>query len=331
MAADDKHPQRSVVKELTLPDLARRFSDDGAMLTVVNSLSQRNRFIEDMRYKEAMTETQEYFGFETSLPTGQWLSPGQGVISERSDQDTMVEDIGSLRALSRLNYDVVRLSAGSLDAIRTQEDMRFIKGLSHTITQTVLYGNMAVNPKQFTGLAPRYNSKAWKTTFSGGGSGSDLMSVWIVNWNIDDGAYIFYPKGSQNLGINIIPLPMSHATDTENGGEYIAYRTFFNIEWGMAIKRRDNVVRYGDIETSGSTNTWDYRTMIRALNQLWEPTGAVIYGNREGLTQMDLIAVDKANVEYRSSEVYGHVTKNFQGHEAKLVEQLLEAESALAA
>ena len=280
--------------------------------------------------KEAEFTSEEVFAYETALPTGQWSSYGEGILPERSDQDMVSEGMGSLDALCRTNYKMMRNSADP-EAVRTQEDMRFIKGMSHTIIGCVLYGNASINPKQFTGLTPRYNSKAKNTVLSEGGSGSDLLSIWIVNWNTSDGAYIFYPKGRNDLGIGITNLGIGHATDTNNGGEYASYRTFFDIEWGLAVKREDQCCRYGDIESSGSTNTFDHKKMIEALNLLWEPQGSVIYGNRNALTQIDLLSVDKTNVRYYEENVYGRPTHFFQSHPIKLVEQLLTTESALAA
>ena len=329
MASGDIHPSRVAWRELTFPDLARR-TNNGQLIAVVNSLSQKNRILEDIQAKEATNWTTEVFGYETALPKGQFSSYGQGIQPERSDQDLVSEETGSLDSLSRVNWKMIR-DAANPDEIRTQEDMRFIKGMSHTMVGTLLYGNEAVNPKQWTGLTPRYNSKAQETVYTAGGSGNDLMSLWVINWNLDDGAYVFYPQGRSDMGITMFNLGAGHATDTTNGGEFVTYRTFFDIEWGLAIKREDNVARYGDIEQSASGMTFDHKILIELLNDIWEPEGLVIYGNRKMLTQIDLVAVDRPNVEYRSHEVFGKPTKHFQGYPLKLVEQLLRTESALAA
>ena len=339
------NPTPAAWKTLTLPDLALRF-DNGMLRAVVNLLSQKNRILEDIIFKASSETTQETFAIETKLPEGQYTAIGEGIQEERSDQDLVAENMGSLDSLNKIPWKLLRYSANP-NALRTQEDMRFVKGMSHTLVGTLLYGNEAINRKAFTGLTPRYNSKAIDTVYSGGGTGNSLGSIWAVNWNLEDGAYCIYPQGRNDAGITMINMGRDTAIDFDNGGEYIVYRTFFNVEWGLVIKREDQIGRYGDLAfdltgsnqprlgpASGFTgvgNLFDYRMLIEMLDALWESEGVSLYANRKMRTQINLAAVDNHNVEYRTEEVYGKPTKVFQDAPIKLLEQLLMTESAMAA
>ena len=267
MAAGDLHPIRHRHQELSLVDIARRF-EDGRLLPVVNALSQINECVEDFLLVEAKYPTGDQFSYETALQEGQWTAYGVGTHAERSDQDDKFETIGSLTGLSRLNFRTARAS-GDVMAVRNQEDMRYIKGMSHTIIGTVFYGNEIVNPVQFTGLAARYSDLDNPMVFGEGNTGADNSSIWLCQWDPEDGLCLLYPKGRADKGISIYNLGEGVATDYRNGGEYMVYRTFFEFEWGMAIKREDMIARVVNVKTDGSANGFDFDTLIDARTQLW--------------------------------------------------------------
>ena len=327
MAAADQHPIRRWHQELSLIDIARRF-EDGRLLPVVNALSQINECVEDFLLVEAKYPTGDTYQYETALAEGQWAAYGVGTHAERSDQDENYESIGSLTGLSRLNFRTARAS-GDVSALRNQEDMRYIKGMSHTIIGTVFYGHEAVNPAQFTGLTPRYNDLDIETVFGQGGSGNTNSSLWLVNWDPTDGVCLMYPKGRADKGISIYNMGEGVATDYKNGGEYMVYRTFFEFEWGMMVKREDMVARISNIATSGNSNTFDFNTVIDALVALYQKRNHVMYCNRKLLGQIEKYVFAEDNVWRTDTNAFGQEVRSMRGHTLKLVEQLLGTESAV--
>ena len=332
MAATDKHPLRQFHQELTLQDIARRF-EDGRLLPVVNALSQINECVEDFLLMEAKYPTGDIFAYETALPEGQWAGYGEGTHAEKSDQDENFESIGSITGLSRLNFRTARAS-GDVDALRNQEDMRYVKGMSQTLIGTLFYGHEAVNPSQFTGLTPRFNSRAQETVFSESASvitSTDNSSLWLVNWDPDDGVCLMYPRGRADKGISIYNMDIETATDYRNGGEYMVYRTFFDFEWGLMVKREDMVCRVGDILTSGGVRPFNPETVIDALVAIWQKRNVKMYANRKLIGQIEKEAYTHDNVWHTSTDPFGVETRTFRNTPVKMVEQLLGTETGMAA
>ena len=312
-------------------DIARRY-EDGRLLPVVNALSQINECVEDFLLVEAKYPTGDTYSYETALPEGQWAGYGVGTHAERSDQDENYESIGSLTGLSRLNFRSAR-SSGDVSALRNQEDMRYLKGMSHTIIGTVFYGHEAVNPAQFTGLTPRYNDLSIPTVYSEGGTNNNVnSSLWLVNWDPMDGVCLMYPKGRADKGISIYNMGEGVATDYKNGGEYMVYRTFFEFEWGMMVKREDMVARIANITTAGgglAMGGFDFNTVIDALVDLYQKRNHVMYCNRRLLAQIEKYVFAEDNVWRTDTNAFGQEVRSMRGHTLKLVEQLLGTEATV--
>jgi hypothetical protein len=70
--------------------------------------------------------------------------------------------------------------------------------------------------------------------------------------------------------------------------------------------------------------------IIEALNLMpRRGRGAVIYVNRDMMTMFDILAKDKSNVAYNSSEVFGKEVVTFRGHPIRLVEAITSAEDVI--
>ena len=314
---------------LTLGDLGSRLTNN-ALAPIIELLTQKNRVLEDVRFIPSTNKLTDEFTVRNKLPRGTWVSIGQGVGQGKSGTGKVVEAMGKLSVFSTPRADIVRLS-GNPQQFRSQEDMAFIDGMSQQCVGTLIYGSQAAEPSQFDGLASRLNTTSSFNVFSGGGSGSDLTSIWLANWDPMSGVYAFYPPEVSDAGISMDDLGEDVIEDPANvGTEYRVFRTHFEVWWGMGIKDHRMVMRYANIETDGTSNIFDPDTMIRMLNQMWTTANSVFYCNRTMMAQIDIAAADKANVNYYSENVFGVPTMHFQGVPLKLVEQILNTESVVA-
>jgi hypothetical protein len=92
------------------------------------------------------------------------------------------------------------------------------------------------------------------------------------------------------------------------------------------------VQRIANIETSGSENILDDDQIIEALNYMPTAGGSgntVIYINRVLKTQFDILAKDKANVNYTSDNAFGMPVTRFRGIPVRMWESILNTEDAL--
>lgn len=330
MASGDVHPKQTAAATFGLRALIQRFNL-GVLAPVVKSLEERNRIWERAIFKECDSWNVRTIHRETHIPRGQAREIGEGVKPSLSNQGTVTFQTGRLADLSRPTYDAI-MATPNPNGVLTQEANRIVRGMSQTLAGWFFYGNEFIHPAQFNGLMSHYNSKALPTVFSAGGSGNDNMSIYAVTWDLEEGLHFIYPQNAKMpLGIFQYHLEPSAFTDLENGGEFLVERTFFCIEWGLAIGRPDNIGRYGDLKSDGSANTFNDDIMAEMLDSLWMPDNVICYAPQKLLTQMGKLARAKPNVDYKSDEVHGHVINSFQGRQIHRVDRMSLAEAPMAA
>jgi len=112
--------------------------------------------------------------------------------------------------------------------------------------------------------------------------------------------------------------------------ELEAYVSLFQWRLGLAVKDSRAMKRVANIETSGSTNTFDEDLLIEALNDLPnDRTDAVIYVNRTVKTQMDIAAKDHNNIRYGLEQFGGVPTLFFSGVPVRRVDAIVSTEDAI--
>ncbi len=147
---------------LTYADWAKRIDDDGKVATIINLLSQTNEILDDMLVVEGNLPTGHKTTVRTGLPSATWRLLNYGVIKTKSTTAQVTDNCGMLEAYSEIDKDLADLN-GNTAEFRLSEDMAFLEGMNQQMASTLFYGNIAVNPERFTGLAPRYNSVSTAT------------------------------------------------------------------------------------------------------------------------------------------------------------------------
>jgi hypothetical protein len=159
-----------------------------------------------------------------------------------------------------------------------------------------------------------------------GGSGSDLTSIFVVDWS-PTGCYMIYPKNSM-AGLEHKDKGIETVRDS-SGNMYEAYVDKFVWKAGMVVKNSKNIGRIANIE-DGASNSFDEDNLITLLNRMTQGPGRRIYANQTVLTQMEIRAKDKTNINYSSIEglAPGPVL-TFKGVPVRKVEQIVQTEEAL--
>lgn len=315
--------------QLTLLELAKRTANK-ELLTIAEVLNETNEMLDNAIWVEANQLTSHVTTIRTSLPTGSFRAINEGVVEEASSTRQVVEPMGMLEAYSTVDKKLVDMAPNPSE-FRSNEDKAFIEGLGQTLQETLIYGNRADDYKEFDGFSvrPDWDATTDSYVWDAGGSGADTTSLWLIQWGVDK-VHLIYPSGSQTIGVKRDDLGEQTVYDSEYN-PYQAYRSHFTIDCGLVIRNPRNVQRIANIETSGATNILDDNDIVKALNQMVQRgAGAIIYCNRTLLSQMDILAKDKTNVSYTSAEVFGKQTTLFQGHPVRLVEQILDTETAIA-
>lgn len=312
-------------EQLTLLELARRHDPKGAAAVVAEVLTEDNEWLMDAVWGEANDVFSHKHTRRASLPQGEWRKLNEGVGTAASQTIQIVENIGMLEIYAEADKALVDAAANPA-AFRMTEQVAFMEGLGQQLTATWLYGDEDTDPERFTGMAPRLN--ALGTLVVGeGGTGSDLTSIYIVQWG-EMGVNMVFPSGA---GVGITHQDLGEQTLLDaNSKQFQGYRDHYQVKAGLVVRDDRCLARLANIETSGTTNTFDEDNLITLLNRMKNRgRGATIYVNETVLTQMEIALKDKSNVYYTAGGgegLAGEPMIRFRGHPIRFVDQILDTE-----
>lgn len=339
--------------KVTLLDIAKSQGPDGKLLDLAELLNQTNEILTDMTWIEGNLPTGHKGGVRTGLPTAIWRQMYQGVPPSKSVRAQVEDAVGMLEARSEVDLDVLKLNGGT-DAFRLSEAAAFIESMNQNMAGTVIYGNTALNPERFMGLAPRFSTISGATNgqnvISAGGAGADNTSVWLVVWGPNTVTGI-YPKGeSATGGILHQDLEEIDAFDSNNN-RFRAMADRWQWKCGLHVKDWRYVVRICNIDVSdlvGQTGTQAptaatalMKLMLRAFARIpFMGMGRpVFYANRTVKEMLSVAALDKSNtalsivdsVNQFGSVGPGSVQKELQffGVPIRTVDQILTTEAVI--
>jgi len=314
----------------TLLDLARQMHN-GQFLPVAEVLAQENPILQDAPWTEANDIHGHKISRRTSLPSGTWRKINEGIGKTKTNAKPLMEAIGNLEALSDVDADLIDINPNPV-LFRSQQDIGFLEGLSQQIATATIYSDTTTAPEQFDGFASRVtalsqtNAKGEVICLGGGGTGNDTTSIWLASWGLGK-MYMTYPRGS-SIGIQRKDEGILWVKDSGGTNEFRAYRTHWKWMGGLVVENDRCLIRYANIETAGSSNTFNDDTLLTLLNRL-APGNQVIYCNKTIKTQMDILAKDKSNVSYTSGEVFGQPVTMFRGVPVKAIDAIVNTETAI--
>lgn len=324
---------------LTLTDWAKRLDPDGKVPVIAELLSLTNEILTDMLWKEGNLPTGERVTVRTGLPTVAWRLLNQGVAPSKSTTAQIDEQCGMLEAWSEVDKDLAMLN-GNTAEFRLSEAYAFIEAMNQEMAQTLFYGNSGTAPEEFTGLATRYSSLTatnGQNVLSGGGSGSDNSSVWLVVWGANS-VYGIFPKGSkaglthEDLGLVTVEVTAGIA-----GNRMRAYQDHWQWKAGIALKDWRYAVRICNIDISNlvakSSAADLIELMIKAIHRIPQLAMGrpVFYMNRSCLQMLDIQRRDDVITGggLTWDTVDGKRQASFRGIPIRLVDALIETEATV--
>lgn len=341
---------------LSLADWGRRVDPAGKIDDIAEVLSQCNEIFDDMLWREGNLPTGHKSTIRTGLPIGTWRMLYQGVPFTKSTTAQVTDGVGMLEAYSRIDRKIAELE-GDIAAFRLSEDDAHLEGLSQQMATTIMYGNSAINPTQFTGFTPRFNTVNSATAQNAanvmdlGGTASANASIWVIGWG-ERSAFGIFPKGAK-VGLTSEDKGDIRPGFDSNGYEFEAYTTYFRWEAGLVVKDWRYVVRLANIDTTaaagglaGSTPPDLFAFLSKAMvhmptlskrvsgitktdapDEVVPPLNPAIYTNRTVRQYMDIQAIRDKNVLLQVKDYAGQPITDFRGVPIRLVDQLLNTET----
>lgn len=322
---------------LTLLDWAKRRDPDGSSPLIVEMLSQMNEILLDALYVEANNGISHRTTARLSLPSVYWRRLNEGVSPSKSTTGQVDESCGMLEAWSEIDKDLVEMHADAA-AFRLSEAPAFIEAMDQEMAQTMFYANSGLNPEEFTGLAPRYDSLSGITAqniIDGGGTGSDNSSIWLMTWD-QTTCHGIFPNNS-NAGIMHEDLGVVTVESTAGigGTRMRAYQDHYQWKSGLVLRDWRYVVRIANIDISNlvaeSSAADLLKVMIKAIHRLPSQGRGrnAFYVNRTVMEMLDIQAMSKTNVYLVAGEEEGRRKISLRGIPVRLSDQLTEAEAQI--
>jgi hypothetical protein len=331
---------------LTLADWAKRTDPEGRVPVIAELLSQSNEILEDCVFKEGNLPTGERVVIRTGLPAVYWRALNQGIPNSKSTTAQVDEACGILEARSEVDKDLAMLN-GNTSQFRLSEDVAFLEAMNQTQATTMFYGNPAIEPKSFLGLAARYSavpgtSGIGQNIIEGGGTSSDNTSVYLVVWG-DNTVYCPFPKGST---AGLMHEDLGEQTVYDGNNRLQAYATRYQWKNGLVVKDWRYVVRIANIDVSDMSNasgtqassaaTQLIKLMTRALYRIPNMAmgRAAFYMNRTVHGGLSIQAMDRAQAVLAVNQGLSQFGTpyswlSFLGVPCRRVDALINAEARL--
>lgn len=324
---------------LTLADWAKRIDPQGKTPMIAELLTQQNDILNDMLFKEGNLPTGERTTVRTGLPSVYWRNINAGVQPSKSTTAQVDEACGMLEAYSEVDKDLAELN-GNTNEFRLSEAQAFIEAMNQEAASTIIYGNSSTAPEEFNGLSIRYSDTSasnGQNIVSGGGSGADQTSIWLVGWGANTCHGIF-PKGSKaGLMHEDLGLVTVETTAGIAGNRMRAYQDHWQWKLGVALRDWRYAVRIANIDVGAlTTNTTPPdipELMIKAIHRIPNLNACkpVFYMNRTAFQFLDLQRRDDyitgGGLDY--AMVDGKAMYSFRGIPVRIVDSILDTEAVV--
>lgn len=320
---------------LNLTDWAKRLDPNGNTASVAELLTQKNDILLDMPFMHGNLPTGHRTTVRTGLPTPSWRLLNQGVSNTKSQTAQVDESCGILEDRSQVDKKIADLN-GNTAEFRLSEAAAHIEGINQEMASTLFYGDTTIDPEEFDGLTPRYNSLSGAISqnviSAGSVTGSDAASVWLICWG--EPIFGIFPKGSK-AGIVHEDLGLDDAFDASNR-RFRAYMDRWEWNPGLVVKDWRFAVRICNIDISAlvanSSPADLINNMIKAMHRIPSLSmgKARFYMNRTVFQMLDIQRRDDvaaAGMTY--ADVDGKILPHFRGIPIRICDALTEAESTV--
>lgn len=339
-----------------LCDWANMSNPSGTIADIAWLLAQANDILKDMIFQEGNLPLGHKVTVNVGLPQGTWRNNNQGVSSTKPLNAQYQFSIGELVSYSMVDKSEAMLN-GEIGKFRWNQDQAHIEGMSQQIASALMYSNEAVNPNQFTGFSPYYNTtntanaQSAANVIDGGGNASANASLWLVGWG-DNTTFGLFPKGSQAGLIYEDKGDVTPLYDA-SGNRFEGYTSYFCWKIGLAVKNWEYNVRIANLDTTtaglaGTAPPDLYVLMSQAVTKLptltrrasgitetdapGDPVPGIRpawYCNRTVRTYLDIQAIRDKNVLLSSKDYAGDPVMEFRDVPIRIVDALSNAEVAL--
>lgn len=329
----------NVNQSFAIPERMKGSLDGKSMMPIIEVLNyQMDDFFNDAPAKEANAGLHHQYRRETGVPAGTQRTFYSGVAASRPTTQVVLEPVGLMESRSEIDIAEIDTVTNGTEE-RRQRDLGNLKGLAKSILTTFVRGSKgASTPDQVDGIETRLNSLTGSpfNCVSAGGS-SALTSILIVEWDLNNGAYLTYPSNQRKgttYGISAVNRGIEPVRNTSNE-VYYAYVTQFIAWLGLCVADELKTARICNVE-SAINATYGFAAaiekMIQVLNNChFDYQKTRIYVNEALGAQIDNEARQIPNHLWGTEEIFGRKVRTFQQIPVRIIGRdiLTNSESAV--
>ena len=239
-------------------------------------------------------------------PTVGWRKLNAGVATSQGTTKPINEPILILESWSDIDERIVE-HAPQPEALRLSYARRHLSAMMKEFENAFFYGDHATNPEQPDGLKTRYNTGTLANVIDNGNTGDSATnsSIYIVEWDNEEGAYLAYAEGTP-LGLERVDHGKQRITESSN--PLVVYSEQFKMAIALAVADDRGVQRICNIDTvSGIANGLNPNNLILALSKMKNPESAnkAAYMTRAVWVQATIEANAKQNAYYMADSPWG--------------------------
>lgn len=319
----------------TLLDLARTQDPNGQTADIVEILNMELPILDDMSWSQGNLTTGNRTTVRSGLPAPTWRKL-YGFVQPTKATNVQVDDgCGMMEAYAEVDKALADLNGGGQSAFRMTEEAAHIEGMGQELASKIFYGNEALAPETFTGLATRYNSLSAENAdniVNAAGSDSDLTSIWLCVWGPQTGFGIV----PQNSKAGLQRRDLGEVTKESTSGLMQVYRSHYRFDAGLTIRDWRYFVRVANIDVSELNTLANTKNLITWMIQATERIPsfgkgrAVWYVNRTIREKLRLGILEKTSTQLAWESVGGKRVMTFDDIPVKRVDSLVNTETAVA-
>ncbi len=330
----------NVNSKFTLLERAKRSTDGMTILPILDVMDQRGvpDLLMDVPFFPGNQGLRHRVIRTVSRPASTRRNFYQGVGSTITTTQVIMEDIVLFEQRSEIDEAHLDTVVNPKE-VRRQEDEGHIAGLMEDVANAIFNDTKVDGSEFFDGFArrvsglsyPGHGTETYPYTWDNGGTGSDLSSIYVVEYG-PNACFGLYPGATTRLGpfgITVRDHGKERITQTNPADVtkiYYAWVSQFLMYAGLGCADDRKFARVANIETSGTSSTFNEDILIRLLNHGRFNIGATrMYMNPFVKSDIDIRAKDKANVNWSSTEVFGKPVTTFLGIPVRVLDETILA------
>lgn len=233
----------------TLLDLEKSKNPDGSIAPVIEMLAQMSPAVKYLFAQECNNGTKHRHVIRTGIPTPTWTQFYEGVQPTKSTRTQVEDTTGMLENWTQIDERLLKIQKEPAK-YRLQEAQAVLEGIAQEVESTIFYGNVNSAPKEFHGLAPRFNSLTagnGNQIVNAGGSGSDNTSIWFITTGPST-CGLLYPQGTTS---GVQRNDIGTETYQDSNGALLRYvREQFMLHVGLYVADWRYISRVANIDVS---------------------------------------------------------------------------------